>query len=442
MTRGLAVALAWALAACVTTSGAGVLSAREQAMVALQKGDGPRALALLEPLRRESPDDLDLARAWAEAHVKAGTAAAALTSLGKEDTAAAWYTRGLLLFSNPREAGTSAVDAFKRAVEKAPQEGELHHRLGVALLESEQYEPARESLSTALARKPEKTSWHLPLAKALHRTGRSRDAIASVRAVVTSDCTAQEAATAKALMEEIADPFAGFPKAARPKLDQALGWLQVADVPQQAITELEDIAREYPDLGVVHALLGLAAARVDDAGRAIEELKRAIELSPDDGKAYLYLADLYTARQRSAQAKELYEKSLEKNPTLEDAWFKLGDAALDRQELEKARTAFRTAARLRPDNWFARGKLALVFQLEGNWAAADRELKGELQQHPDNLEAVLRLGLLHTEKYLKLKAPAERQAAQAEASRWLEKVLEEQPENALASRALERVKQP
>jgi len=260
--------------------------------------------------------------------------------------------------------------------------------------------------------------------------------------VVTGECTVQEAATARALMDEIADPFAGFPKSARPKLDQALGWMQVADIPQQAITELEDIAREFPDLGVVHALLGLAAARVDDAGRAIEELKRAIELSPDDGKAYLYLADLYTARQRASQAKELYEKALEKNPTLDEAWFKLGDAALDRQELEKARTAFRTAARLRPDNWASRGKLALVYQLESNWPAADRELKAELEQRPDNLEATLRLGLLHTEKYLKVKTAAEKQAAQTEAAKWLEQVLETQPENALASRALERVKQP
>jgi tetratricopeptide (TPR) repeat protein len=441
MRRGALVALL-ALPACVTSSGGDVLSPREQALVALQKGNAGEAVKLLDKLRADTPTDLDLARAWAEAHVKAGSGAQALAAAEKDDSAVGWYTRGLILFANPKEAAGAAVDAFRKAVAKAPQEGELHYRLGVALVESEQYEGAHESLTAATARRPEKTAWRLPLARAQHRLGRTKDAIASIRAVVTSDCTAQEAATAKALMDEIADPFAGFPKAARPKLDQALGWLQVADVPQQAITELEDIAREYPDLGVVHALLGLAAARVDDAGRAIEELKRAIELSPDDGKPYLYLADLYTARQRGSQAKELYEKALEKNPTLRDAWFKLGDVALERQDFEKARIAFRTAARLEPGDWFARGKLALVYQLEGNWAGADRELKGELAQHPDNLEAVLRLGLLHTEKYLKTKAPADRDAARAEASRWLEKLLEQQPENALASRALERVKQP
>ncbi|MBE2250486.1 MAG: tetratricopeptide repeat protein [Myxococcus sp.] len=440
--KALLIAALLGLGACVTTSSGAPLSAREKALVALQKGDAAGAVKLLDVLHAEAPNDLDVARAWAEAHVKNGSAAGVLSRLGAEDTAVAHYVRGLILFANAKEAGAAAVEAFRRAVEKAPTEGELHYRLGLALLESEQFEAARESLGRALERSPQRTSWHLPYAKALHRVGRSRDATASVRLVVTSDCTPQEAATARALMDEIADPFAGFPKAARGKLDQALGWLQVADVPQQAITELEDIVREYPDLGVVHALLGLAAARVDDAGRAIEELKRAIELSPDDGKAYLYLADLYTARQRSAQARELYEKALEKNPTIDDAWFKLGDVALERQELEKARTAFRTAVRLRPDNWFARGKLALVYQLESNWPAADRELKSELEQRPENLEAVLRLGLLHTEKYLKAKVATDRQAARVEASKWLAQVLEQQPENALASRALERVNQP
>lgn len=430
------------LAGCVTVTGQENFTPRERAALALQRGKATEALELLEPLRREAPDDLELSRAWAEAHVKNGSQATALAQLGGHDTAAAHYTRGLLLFSNAKEAGGSAVDAFRKAVEKAPKEAELHHRLGIALLESEQDEPARQSLETALSLAPQKTSWRLPYAKALHRGGRSKEAIAALREVVVSDCTSQEAATARALMEEIADPFAGFPKAAKPKLDQALGWLQVADVPQQAMSELEEIVREYPDLGVVHALLGLAAARVDDAGRAIEELKRAIELSPDDGKPYLYLADFYWGRQRTVQAKELYEKALDKNPTLDDAWMRLGEGALDRQDYEKARQAFRTASRLKPDSWPARGKFAAVLQLETNYVGAERELKSELDLHPENLEAVLRLGLLHTEKFLKAKGDKDRQAARTEATKWLEKLLEEQPENALASRALERVKQP
>jgi tetratricopeptide (TPR) repeat protein len=438
------LALAAALAGCVTTdaSGLGPVTPRERALLALQKGNTAEALKLLEQLRAEAPRDLDIARAWVEVHVKADQTSALLARLASPADAVGWYARGLALYANARDATGPAIEAFEQAITRSPDEGEFHYRLGLALLESEKFPAAEAALSKAVGLSPQKTAWQLPRAKALHRVGRTKDAIDAVRQVVTSDCSPQDAATARALMEEIADPFAGFPKAGRPKLDQALNWLQVADVPQQAMSELEELLREYPDLGVLHALLGLAAARVDDAGRAIEELKRAIELSPDDGKAYLYLADLYGARQRSSQAKELYEKALEKNPCLDEAWFRLGDVALERQDLARALVAFRTATRLKPDDWFARGKLALVHQLESNWPAADRELKAELARNPENLEATLRLGLLHAEKYLKVKAAAEKQTARAEATKYLEQVLEQQPENALASRALERVKQP
>ncbi|MFY0576011.1 hypothetical protein ACN28S_18090 [Cystobacter fuscus] len=44
---------------------------------------------------------------------------------------------------------------------------------------------------------------------------------------------------------------------------------------------------------MVHALMGLAWQRLDDAGRAVEEFKRAIELAPADGKNHFYLGELY-----------------------------------------------------------------------------------------------------------------------------------------------------
>jgi tetratricopeptide (TPR) repeat protein len=125
---------------------------------------------------------------------------------------------------------------------------------------------------------------------------------------------------------------------------------------------------------------------------------------------------------------------------LADAWFRVGDLALDRQDLPGARQAFSVVVRLRPDDVAARGKLALVYQLEGDWPAADQELRRVMDQQPDNLEFALRLGVLHTERFTKAKTAAEKEQAAQEASKWLKQVLDAQPENAIASRALERVK--
>ncbi len=437
-TRLLAAAwLALGAAGCVT-SGA-ELSKRDQVTVLLQRGDGKAALPLIEELRKDSPTDLSLARAEAEAHVKNGTSQRLLDRLANDDSAIAHYQKGLVLFARSADATGPAVEEFSQASQLSPKEGEYQYRLGLALLESEKYEAALPALKKAIELKPGQPGWQLPLAKALYRAGDAKGAVAALRQVVTSQPSPAEVKTARALMEQISDPFAGFPQAARPQLEKGIQWLQVADVPQQAIISFEEILRDYPDLGVVHSLLGLAYQRLDDAGRAVDEFKRALELNPEDGKNDLYLANIYLARQRPVQAKEHLEQALAKNPLLDDAWRALGNLELEARELPKARSAFGTLASLQPDEPDAVTKLAAVEQLEGDYPAADRGLKHLHDKDPDNLAVVLQLGLLHADWYLHAKQPAERKAAQVEARKWLDQVLSAQPDNAIASAALEQL---
>jgi tetratricopeptide (TPR) repeat protein len=435
---GLAALALWG---CVTTGAASApLTPREEAQVLLQRGEGAKALPLLVKLQEKAPADLTLARMVAEAHVKAGSAETFLASLAAKDTAISHYQQGLVRFARASDASAPAIADFRRAAALDPQEPEYRYRLGVALLESEQYEPARVELEAAVKQASDRPSWFLPLAKVRYRTGDNKGATEAIRTVVTGSPTAADVHTARALMDQISDPFAGFPRSARAQLEQAIQWLEVADIPQQAIVQLEELLRDHPDEAALHALLGLSWARLDDAGHAVEELKRAIELAPDDGKNHLFLAQLYEARQRPKNAEEHYQKALERNPVLDEAWLKLGDVALDRQDYVTARQYFEVATRLLPDSPAAHGKLALVHQLDGNWPAADKELRAVLDKDPENLEFMLRLGVLHTERFAKSKSPSERDQASVEATRWLEKVLEAQPENAIASRALARLK--
>jgi tetratricopeptide (TPR) repeat protein len=204
----------------------------------------------------------------------------------------------------------------------------------------------------------------------------------------------------------------------------------------------EEILRDYPDLAVVHALLGLAWQRLDDAGRAVEEFKRAIELAPEDGKNHFYLAELYLARQRPEAARPYLEKAVELNPLLDTAWFRLGDLHLERRDLKAAEESFRVLTTLQPDEIAPRGKLALVYQLEGNWAGAEHELMRVVDKDPENLEFILRLGILFTEQAKQSSKPEEHRVAAEKAEKWLRKVLETQPENAVASRALQQLKSP
>lgn len=439
-TRLVAVGLTL-LSGCVTTGSASAkLTPREEAQVFLQRGEGEKALELLVDLQEKAPGDLTLARMAAEAHVKAGSADTFLASLVTQDTAISHYQQGLVRFARASDASAPAIAAFRRAAALSPAEPEFRYRLGVALLESEQYEPARVELEAVAQEAGDRPSWFLPLAKVRYRTGDDKGAIEAIRKVVTGGASPSDVKVARALMDQIADPFVAFPRAARAQLEQAIQWLEVGDVPQQAIVQLEELLRDHPDEAIIHALLGLSWAKLDDAGRAVEALKRAIELAPGDGKNHLYLAQIYTTRQRAKNAEEHYRIALERNPVLDEAWLRLGDVALQRQDYVTARTYFEVAVRLLPESAPAHGKLALVHQLDGNWPAADRELRVVLDRDPENLEFMLRLGVLHTERFTKAKSPSEKDQAATQASLWLQKVLQAQPENAIASRALARLK--
>ncbi len=420
------------------------LSPRDQARLYLEQDQPNRALPLLEGLYAQAPEDLELARALTEAQVKAGRTDAWIAELqrrnAQSEQAVNHYMLGLAWFSRASDAGAPAVSAFERAIALIPSEPEFHYRLGLAHLESEKYTTAVGPLRRAAELAPERAAYRLPLAKALHRTGDSAGAVEALNAVVRAAPTPSEVAIARALMDQIADPFAGFPKAAEGKLETGLRMLQELDIPQQAIIAFEEILQDYPDLAVVHALLGLAYQRLDDAGRAVDEFKQAIELAPRDGKNRFYLGELYLSRQRADAARESFTQAVALHPLLDAAWFRLGDLHLDRRDLPAAREAFRILTWLQPDSVPARGKLALVYQLEGDFPAAERELRHVVEKDPENIEFALRLGLLFAERSQQARQVDDRRSAREEAEKWLLKVLEEQPDNALASRALQQIK--
>ncbi|HEX4621651.1 MAG TPA: tetratricopeptide repeat protein [Myxococcaceae bacterium] len=439
--RGWAPVAAVALAACTHESASG-LSAKERAVVSLQKGRPEAALDDLAAARREAPEDLDLARLEVEANAKLGRLDALISRLDAQKarpSAVTWYMLGLAQFARAADA-EPAASAFHQALQLAPQSAEIHYRLGVALLESEHYEQALPPLEKARELAPEREGIALPLAKALYRTGRRGEAVEALRKLVSQNPTPREIETARALMDAIADPFVGIPQAARAKIDEGLNWLQIRESPDNAILSFEDVLHEYPDLAGVHALLGLAYEKIDDAGLAVDELRRATELAPDDGKTLFYLGDLYASRQRVDQARDCLEKAIAKNPLLDAAYARLGDLALDRRDLPRAREYYRILCVLQPDSPPARGKLALALQLDGDFAGAEKELKRVLDKDEDNVEFMLRLGMLFAEKYAHTSRPEERAKAATDGVKWLEEVLKRQPDNALASRALDSLK--
>ncbi|MHC4698003.1 MAG: tetratricopeptide repeat protein [Planctomycetota bacterium] len=64
----------------------------------------------------------------------------------------------------------------------------------------------------------------------------------------------------------------------------------------QVISRAEKLAREHPDIGLPHNILGRAQAKVGRFNEAINELEIAVDLTQDKSKYVIDLADAYIAR--------------------------------------------------------------------------------------------------------------------------------------------------
>jgi len=426
------------LLACRTASKTPPPNEFQQALAALQANRPQEALPALERLHQQDSSRLEVARALAEAHVRLGKTQVLLARLHNDERPIAHYMRGLLLYSQPATAENEAPAAFRRAIASKPREPEFHYRLGIALLELEQEREALEALQTAIGLAPEKAAWQLPLAKALFGLGKKEEALAALRKSLEGGFSPAELQTAKRLMDSLLDEH--VPSSTQAILDEAIHWLNVADVPQQAVALLEVLLMDFPDLAIAHALLGLACQRLEDAGRAIEAFKKAMSLAPNNGSYAYYLAELYASKRRPQEAKQAYELAVQKNPFLEDAYVKLGDMALVESNWPLARRHFQTAVYL--GSIPARLKLALTLQEEKNWKAAEAEFGVLLRQMPDNMELKLRAGLFYAEYFLASSSSEEKAQLRGKALEHLDKVLEVQPENALASRVKAMLRKP
>jgi tetratricopeptide (TPR) repeat protein len=282
---------------------------------------------------------------------------------------------------------------------------------------------------------PRRTSVYLPLAKALHACGERAEAIGALRKWLASEPRTTEVPTAKALMEEINAPGGDLPGGSNASFHRALEMLQQRDNPFDAIAIFEQLVRDHPQAAIAHTMLALFCERVDDVGRAVDELHRAAALAPLEARNHCYLGELYLARGQPAKAKRALERCLELHPLLEDAHFRLGELAFQEADWQSARSHFAAAALL-SSTVAPRAMLARVLQISGDVAGADRELREMLAANANDPQLLLQLGMLHMEAHLRASDPTIRESRKAQAVHWFRELLSREGDNVAAANAL------
>ena len=114
-----------------------------------------------------------------------------------------------------------------------------------------------------------------------------------------------------------------------------------------------------PDLVEAMADLGFAKLEEKQYDEAIPYLQEAIALKPQFATPHIYLAKIYAATGKPADAEAEFHRALVIHPTNTEALNSLGQFYLDQNRLEEAASSFRAAAEIYSDlpTWSALGKI-------------------------------------------------------------------------------------
>ena len=406
------------------------------------------ALAALRKVLARSPDSSDAMRLFVEAAFRSGQIVPVLDELSAKiaiepNRASLHYGMGIGLYAQSAAQEARALEHLTRAAELSPYVAEYQFRIGLIHLDAERFEPAMAALSRARDLDPKASRHHISLAQAQARTGDRKGALASLRAVLDLSPRPTDLEVAQQVISRLNLPFREVPKVVAEAFEQGLNYMQY-DAPQQAMVTFQEILQKFPDLASVHAALGLCFQRIDDASRAMEELRYAIELSPQDPLNHLYLADLYFAKERYDRAAAGYQTVVEQDPLNVHAYDRLGQMALQLSDYAAAERWIRRLITLQPANRQARLTYGAALTGGDKLDEAEAVYLGLLGEDKGNVEVLMRLGMLTLERRKREETNPERARAFGEkAAGYFEKVLDLQPQNVFAARMLQSLaKQP
>src|ERR1039458_3728138 len=120
--------------------------------------------------------------------------------------------------------------------------------------------------------------------------------------------------------------------------------------PDKAVTDMERMARVYPQEPRVHYQLGAAYFAANDPVKAAASLNRALELSPNFIEATLLLAELQIKNNNPAPALISLERLRQKQPQLAQAQLLLADAYRLQGRANDALAIYESLEKMLPKN--------------------------------------------------------------------------------------------
>ncbi len=166
-----------------------------------------------------------------------------------------------------------------------------------------------------------------------------------------------------------------------------LGLLELNMRDPRATKDLETFVGLAPDSGEGHLLLGHAYHYTNRTLLAIEQYKKALELSPGLHLGHYHLGLAYQSQGDLNGALEEFKKETEFNSRFNESYWLAGNIELERGNLYSAEKLFRKSISLKPETFQAHYGLAQVLLATSQLPAAEAELQKCLELDTASIEA-------------------------------------------------------
>ncbi len=261
-----------------------------------------------------------------------------------------------------------AIAEFRKATETDPNLAEAFLNLGEELMQIRNNSAAITPLKRALELRPDLDAAHLQLGYALLSLGYAAEAIPHLERVHALEALGIAQIETGQYQEAVANLSAALVK--RPNDPDLLYYLGRAGglLSKRAIYTL---LSAYPDSARAHQAMGENYFVLRQMPQAEQEYHEALRQRPDIPGLQLQLGLVYAGASQWSKAEEAFRAEVKRQPGNAEGAYRLGAALLQQGKFHEARTELERADKLQPCMPETLSSLGKAASLDGDFALAE-----------------------------------------------------------------------
>jgi protein O-GlcNAc transferase len=151
-----------------------------------------------------------------------------------------------------------------------------------------------------------------------------------------------------------------------------------------ALEPMRKAAALSPDDVESHYNLGVTLQDLGHLDEAEARYRRALQINADYADAYLNLGVTLNRMGRLSEAEESLRQALQKKPNSSEAHGNLGAVLQEQGRLDEAEASYRRALQINPDDAGTHNNLGIILQVQGRLDEVDAHFQAALQINPED----------------------------------------------------------